>query len=142
MPLQSHQTHSITFIRYKMAFCIASLCLPDCFHVCLCWTLLYRIHFPSPITNWSKISSLLNSLSKEMAAEIYLILFFSVSKWGTHISSFKSNPVFFKRWKLVDQSTLNTVATSVVICRYWELRYTKHLRQYPEVDHSMVSLQG
>ena len=121
MPLQSHQTQSITFIGCKLVFAIASPCSPACFHVHLYWTLLCKTHFSSPITNRSKNGSFFSHSSKEMATEIRLILFLSVSKWGTPISSFKSNPMCFKRRKAVNRLTLSDVATFSVEIRgvFW-----------------------
>ena len=126
-------------IGWKLPFGIASPCSPDCFHVHLCWTLLYRTHLSLHITNQSKNDSLLNWRSKKMAVEIRLILLFLVSKWDTHISSFKSNLMLFKCEKAIDSSTLNTLLKFV---NYWELKYAKHRHQCWKVDQSVARLQG
>lgn len=83
-------------------------CLPNCYYVCLRLTLLQRSHFSSSVTNRSRSESFLNSLRKETATEIWLI----VSKHGIHISSFKSNSILFKRRKTVDRLMLSAVPTS------------------------------
>jgi len=76
----------------------------------------YKIHFLSHITIWSRNGLLiLCRVREEEASKWRFLKKFSVSSWGTHLSSLFTFPICFKCWMTVERLTLSSLATSCVV---------------------------
>ena len=73
---------------------------------------LHKIHFSAHITIRLRNSSLLLHTIREDDTSKRWFIWFSVSSWGTHLSSFFTFPIFFKCWATVEWLTLSSLASS------------------------------
>ena len=102
---------------------------------CHCW-LSYKIHFLLHITIWSRNGLLLLHKIREDNTWFF---WFSVSSWGTHLLSFFTFPIYFKRWMTAEWSTLSSWVTSHVVVRgsvWWWLSISHG--QLPMAVHSVL----
>ena len=83
------------------------------FSVQLLSSLLYKIHFLSQVTIRLRNGALLHRIREDDTSKRWFLLF-SVSSWGTHLSSFFTSPICFKCEMTVEWSTLSSSATSHV----------------------------
>ena len=77
---------------------------------------LRKIHFSSHTTIWLRNGSLLLRTIRDDTSKGWFI-WFSVSSWGTHLSSFFTFPIFFKCWTTVEWLTLSFLASSRAVVR-------------------------
>lgn len=89
--LRSHWTQSVTFPECKLPFTMDPSRPSATFQLCLHRTLLYGIHFSSPVTNQFKEDS-----SFGLYRQTQFNLSFSINKCDTRASSFKVHPIIPK----------------------------------------------
>ena len=83
-----------------------------------CHRLWYKIHFSPHSTIWlKKDGSLLLSSIREDNTSKQGFFFFSVSSWGTKLSSFLSFTLCFKCWTAIEWSVLSASGTSHLVVR-------------------------
>ena len=80
--------------------------------------LSYNIHFSSHITIRSRKGSLLSPTIREDNTSKWRLFWFLVSSWDTHLSSFLTFPICFKRRMTIEWSTWSSSAASCVSVLY------------------------
>ena len=107
----------MTFFWCKFDFgkCFGAISWSSCW-AGLCW-LSYKIHFMLHITVQLRNESLLLDRIREDDTSKWQFFWFSVSSWGTHLSSSFTFPICFKCWRTVEWLTLSFGATSCVVGR-------------------------
>ena len=107
----------MTFFWCKFGFgkCFGASSLSS--HWAGCCQLSHKIHFSSNITVQSKNDLLLLQSIREDDTSKRRFIWFAVSSWGTHLSSFFTFPICFKCRMTREWSTLSSSTTSSVVVR-------------------------
>jgi len=80
-------------------------------HLILCCSLLFLPSF------FPRIGVFSHELALHIKGPKYWSFSFSISSWGSHLSSFSTFPIYFKCWMTIEWSMLSSLATSHVVLR-------------------------